>query len=108
MEWQPIETAPKDGTVVDLWMVSDDRPEGYREADAYWVEDAGYDECRYTPSGKVIRENIRRSGWWAPNHDYEGADGWADMPRWFNEHPRQKKWMYVEATRWMPLPNPPS
>lgn len=30
MEWQPIESAPKDGTVVDLWV------DGGREADCRW------------------------------------------------------------------------
>lgn len=30
-EWQPIETAPKDGTVIDLWHEEFDR-----QADMYW------------------------------------------------------------------------
>lgn len=34
-EWQPIETAPKDGTEVDVW-VADGTGGGYRIADAYW------------------------------------------------------------------------
>ena len=32
-EWQPIETAPKDGTVVDMWHVH-----GFRIADVWWDE----------------------------------------------------------------------
>jgi len=37
MRWQPIETAPKDGTVVDLWTI-----DGERIPDAFWVERLGY------------------------------------------------------------------
>lgn len=33
--WQPIETAPKDGSVFDVW-VADSDSGGYRVADAYW------------------------------------------------------------------------
>lgn len=31
-EWKPIETAPKDGTKIDLWV------RGKRIPDAYWIK----------------------------------------------------------------------
>ena len=34
-EWQPIATAPRDGSAVDLWHVN-----GYRVADARWQKGA--------------------------------------------------------------------
>lgn len=38
--WKPIETAPKDGTVVDLWV--DESPAEFsgRHADCWWEEGA--------------------------------------------------------------------
>lgn len=38
MAWQPIETAPKDGTVVDLWLGA---PFSRRNADMVWYEPWG-------------------------------------------------------------------
>lgn len=38
--WRPIETAPKDGTIIDLWV----RPYigiAYRACDYWWLESAG-------------------------------------------------------------------
>jgi len=35
-EWQPIETAPKDGMAVDLWCVDSDGS-AYRVTDCYWI-----------------------------------------------------------------------
>lgn len=37
--WQPIETAPKDGTVIDLWCYWPQHDEHRRTADAYWRKD---------------------------------------------------------------------
>lgn len=46
MTWQKIESAPMDGTIIDLWMVGPRSPEGYREADCWfdtieWVQEYG-------------------------------------------------------------------
>lgn len=35
--WKTIETAPKDGTIVDLWMCGPRSPDGYREADCWYA-----------------------------------------------------------------------
>ena len=35
-DWQDIETAPKDRTVVDLWAISKYHPEGKRFPDCFW------------------------------------------------------------------------
>jgi hypothetical protein len=106
MSWQPIETAPKDGTVIDLWIAGDGGAQ-WRETDAYYVTDRDWERVEYKPDGSYAYVTSRRDGWWAPNHDYDGADGWCDSPRRFNPHPMQKKWVFEEATHWMPLPPPP-
>lgn len=94
LEWRPIETAPRDGTRIDLWMINNDG-RSYREADAYWVDDRDVDP--YGNRGK-------RSGWFGPNHDYEGMDGWADDPA----HPdRLGNIRFTSPTHWGPLPAPP-
>ncbi len=44
--WQPIESAPKDGTVIDLWW-QEDNDQGYRIPDChfrdddFWIDDSG-------------------------------------------------------------------
>ena len=76
--WQPIETAPKDGAKVDLWVV-DDEDGPHRIVDAYWSEAAWY--------------GISEGRWWAPNRCYDGEDGALGMGE--------------TITHWMPLPAPP-
>jgi len=39
--WQPIETAPKDGTIVDLWAYLSGLDIYRRVADASWCDDSG-------------------------------------------------------------------
>lgn len=48
MSWQPIETAPRDGTVVDLWMTANNKNSGYRVTDCWW---STLCECWISPGG---------------------------------------------------------
>lgn len=100
-EWRTIETVPMDGTLVDLWMVDQDGG-AWRETDAYYVRDR--EERFYEVDAAGVPRAVvrRRDGWWAPNHDYDGADGFCDEPRRFNECER-----FSEPTHWMPIPAPP-
>jgi hypothetical protein len=81
--WQPIETAPKDGTVIDLWI------NGSRTPDAYWGRpdhtcgEAGrYCDCCPTYDGWVDSTFM---------HYLNGDDGMLGH----------------EPTHWMPLPPAP-
>jgi hypothetical protein len=80
--WQPIETAPRDGTVLDLWCVWNDTNEGERISDCHWGE------------GTRAFEWEILTGWIAAN---EGVDGEAAI---LSEG--------FEPTHWMPLPEPPA
>lgn len=78
--WQDIATAPKDGTVVDLWV------KGNRYTDASWGEYESYSYKNY-PHGKTSKSQ----GWRQfsfDDGDYLGVGN--------------------EPTHWMPLPTPPS
>jgi hypothetical protein len=101
--WQPIETAPKDGTCVDLWVIETgwDGPgshRGRREAGAYWEENKP--RSYYDTPEELI------SGWRAPNHSYNGEDGYAglnDPEKRLNDG----RVVWDRATHWMPLPTAP-
>lgn len=98
MDWRPIDTAPKDGTAIDLWVVCSQHG-GKREANAYWVSNEHRDRLN-------IRSRVT-NGWWGPNHFYEGDNGWIvaedDKPVTAIDGRVWSK----KATHWMPLPDPP-
>lgn len=85
-DWQPIESAPKDGTIFDGWgtLINDDaevhHPEPVRHTDCYW----GERDSDYVRRSK----KFGKEGWCTGGHD-----GWS--------------WGIV-LTHWMPLPCAPS
>lgn len=105
-EWQPIETAPKDGTKVDLWIVDQDG-NGERVVDAEWVADFAFYNRYWHPERGAYSESGRRDGWYAPNQGYDYESDFCDEPRRFNDHPKQMRDFFKEATHWMPVPEPP-
>lgn len=80
--WQPIETAPRDGTLIDLWIINQDN-DNFRITDAYWNK---YDNA-----------------WWAPYKNY-GEGGKAETSY---KNTKTGNEMFEKATHWMPLPEPP-
>jgi hypothetical protein len=80
--WRPISTAPRDGTVVDLWIGED---YGWRRTDCYW----GVPEHSCGEAGVHC------------DSDWHGmADCWVDST--FNAPLAEE-----EPTHWQPLPPPP-
>lgn len=81
-EWQPIETAPKDGTSVDLWVAKLDGDgkvyEHERIPDALW--------------------DVRKLTWCV----FDAPDGTFGNWPVVSEGKRSTR-----ATHWMPLPEPP-
>lgn len=102
-EWQPIDTAPLDGTEVDLWM-TDEQGDGWRETDAWYVRDYEEEFIVYDGLGGHSYKRERRDGWLAPGHDY-GDSGFCDQPVRNYGRPLAPTWK--KPTHWMPRPDAP-
>ena len=80
MDWQPIETAPRDGTPILIW-----QPDGKRNM--LTVNEQGdrveYDDNRYA------------IGYWRV---------WQKVSKWMWGN---RNCSHVSPTHWMPLPKPP-
>jgi len=78
-EWQPIETAPKDGTHILL-------SNGESVSHGHWLYVAAY--------SREIRD---MEGFYVDQDESDGYDGWIDFVGG----------MLPDPTHWMPLPPPP-
>lgn len=86
MEWQPIETAPKDGRLIDVWCPWDGNDAGgIRLTDVAWHDGDEFD--KHVGWSRITDDGYRDMVEMGPTCDF-------GLPEW-------------RPTHWMPLPEPP-
>jgi hypothetical protein len=85
-EWQPIETAPRDGTVIQAKI-----PSHGSDNIIAWLDG-------------LINENGEDCGGWSFAEDQEPPDDWTDGICWASNEDGKPS---TSPTHWKPLPEPP-
>lgn len=101
--WQPIETAPKDGTDILVYYSHDADP--YRESETRLTPYAAWAEGGDFMDGSGMCIAAWQPEHWEPTGDY--GDGYYLPAYWFAHQMGDYEYV-VNPTHWMPLPAPPT
>lgn len=92
-EWKTMESAPKDGTPVDLWIVRPGLdPQQCRVPDCHWGRVTAYYEEEVN--------SAKSPAWVCEQIGHGGEPYWGEV-EWGDDEAGQR------VTHWMPLPQPP-